>query len=53
VAECPHAPQPNYPYLVAAEDAARRIAAGEQQYRCPACRRWIWESYWPKREPAR
>lgn len=36
------------PYLAKAEDADRRIARGERQYRCAECGLWCWPE--PKAE---
>jgi hypothetical protein len=38
-------------YLAHAADAERRMAAGEKQRRCPVCKLWIWESFWPVKVP--
>ncbi len=33
-------------YVAAGEDADRRIAAGERQRRCQACRHYFWLHEW-------
>ena len=30
------------PYVMLSEDAQRRVAAGQQQRRCPLCKLWYW-----------
>lgn len=43
---CAHGEQPPMGYAEWHEDADRRIAAGQTQYKCPVCKCWIWSEFW-------
>lgn len=46
--DCPHNPDPRLGYLEWHEDARRRGARGERQFRCPVCERYVWSYLWPE-----
>ena len=43
---CAHREQPAMGYAQCHEDADRRLASGEQQFRCRVCGLYVWSEFW-------
>jgi len=44
-----HDPVPDLGYLRNHSDADRRLRSGEDQWRCPICCKWTWQSFFHHR----
>ena len=49
-ASCRHRPDVGLSYLAWNADARRRHVKGERQRRCPACKLYVWESLYKRKD---